>query len=106
MSNILAISHEIEDENTGAIAEFHVLEYLTIDYKYQSATATINGYINQKAYEKGRSAITSTTLTVHGLPENGDPTRDWVYEQAVAENTGSVFAGAELVYRKTVSQAD
>ena len=97
MSNILAIRHEIEDENTGAIAEFHVLEYLTIDYKYQSATATLNGYVNQKAYNKGRSALTSTTLTIQGLPENADPTRDWAYEQAVLNNTESIFAGAALL---------
>lgn len=53
MKQIIAISHEIEDESTGAVARYHVIEYVSIDYKYGNATATLNGYVSQKAHEAG-----------------------------------------------------
>ena len=51
---IIAISHEIEDESTGAVASHHVIEYVSIDYKFGTVTATLNGYVSKKAYEAGR----------------------------------------------------
>ncbi len=42
---IIAISHEIEDESTGAVwRTYHVIEYVNIDYGYNTVTA-MNGYV-------------------------------------------------------------
>lgn len=98
MSKIVAIQHEIEDENTGAMATYHVLEYLNIDYKYQNVTATLNGYVSKKAYDGGRNPLCSHSLNIQSLPEDGEVSRDWLYSKAVeADNEGSVFAGSELI---------
>lgn len=95
---IIAINHEIEDERTGAVASHHVIEYVSIDYKYGSATATLNGYVSKKAYEAGRNPLCSHSISVNALPEDGEVSRAWLYSKAVEQgNEQSVFSGAELV---------
>lgn len=95
---IIAISHEIEDESTGATASYHVIEYVSIDYKSHAASATLNGYVSKKAYEAGRNPLCSHSITVNALPEDGEVSRAWLYGKAVEQgNEQSVFSGAELV---------
>lgn len=95
---IIAISHEIEDESTGAVASHHVIEYVSIDYKYGNATATLNGYVSKKACEAGRNPLCSHTVTVEALPDGEEVSRAWLYQKVVEQgNEQSVFAGAELV---------
>lgn len=95
---IIAISHEIEDESTGATASYHVIEYVSIDYKFKTVTATLNGYVSKKAYEAGRNPLCSHTVSVNGLPEGEEVSRAWLYQKAVEQgNDQSVFSGAELV---------
>lgn len=98
MEKVIAINHEIEDESTGAVARYHVIEYVSIDYKYGNATATLNGYVSQKACEAGRNPLCSHTVSVNGLPEGEEVSRAWMYQKAVEQgNDQSVFSGAELV---------
>lgn len=95
---IIAISHEIEDESTGATASHHVIEYVSIDYKFKTVTATLNGYVSKKAYDAGRNPLCSHTVSVNGLPEGEEVSRAWLYGKAVEQdNEQSVFSGAELV---------
>lgn len=95
---VIAINHEIEDENTGAVADYHVIEYVSIDYKYNSVTATINGYVSKKTYEAGRNPLCSHTVTVNGIQDGEEVSRAWLYGKVVEQgNEQSVFAGAELV---------
>lgn len=95
---VIAIKHEIEDENTGAVADYHVIEYVSIDYKYGSATATLNGYVSKKTYEAGRNPLCSHTVTVNGLPDDAEVSRAWLYGKVVEQENGqSVFSGAELI---------
>lgn len=98
MKQIIAISHEIEDESTGAVARYHVIEYVSIDYKYGNATATLNGYVSQKAHEAGRNPLCSHTVSVNGLPEGEEVSRAWMYQKAVEQgNDQSIFSGSELI---------
>lgn len=95
---IIAINHEIEDENTGAVATHHVIEYVSIDYKFKTVTATLNGYVSKKAYDAGRNPLCSHSIAVNVLPEEGEVSRAWLYGKAVEQgNEQSVFSGAELV---------
>ena len=95
---IIAISHEIEDESTGATASYHVIEYVSIDYKSHAASATLNGYVSKKAYEAGRNPLCSHSISVNVLPEDGEVSRSWLYGKAVEQgNDQSIFSGAELV---------
>lgn len=98
MKQIIAISHEIEDESTGATASYHVIEYVSINYKYGNATATLNGYVSKKACEAGRNPLCSHTVTVEALPDGEEVFRAWLYQKVVEQgNEQSVFSGAELV---------
>ena len=95
---VIAINHEIEDESTGAVARYHVIEYVSIDYKYGNATATLNGYVSKKAYESGRNPLCSHSVTVNGLPDGEEVSRAWLYGKTVEQgNEQSVFPGAELI---------
>ena len=95
---VIAIKHEIEDESTGAVANYHVIEYVGIDYKYNPVTATMNGYVSKKAYESGRNPICSHSITVNGLPDGAEASRALLYGKAVEQgNEQSVFSGAELI---------
>ena len=95
---VIAIKHEIEDESTGAAANYHVIEYVGIDYKFKSVSATLNGYVSEKAYEAGRNPLCSHSVTVNGLPDGAEVSRAWLYGKAVEQgNEQSVFSGAELV---------
>ncbi|OFV39628.1 hypothetical protein HMPREF3136_03895 [Neisseria sp. HMSC15C08] len=95
---IIAISHEIEDESTGATASYHVIEYVSIDYKFKTVTATLNGYVSKKAYDAGRNPLCSHSFSVNALPEDGEVSRAWLYGKAVEQgNDQSIFSGAELI---------
>lgn len=98
MKQIIAISHEIEDESTGAVARYHVIEYVSIDYKYGNATATLNGYVSQKAHEAGRNPLCSHSITVEALPDDEEVSRAWLYQKAVEQgNDHSIFSDSELI---------
>lgn len=96
---IKAVEKPIEDDETGAVAAYHVVEYVSTDYKYQSVTATLNGYVSEKAFKESKRPISSYSLTINGLPENGEPDRQWIYQKAVeqSDETGSIFASGTLV---------
>lgn len=95
---IIAITREIEDESTGAVANYHVIEYVSIDYKFNSVTATLNGYVSKKAHEAGRNPLCSHSVTVNSLPDGAEVSRAWLYGKVVEQgNEQSVFSGAELV---------
>jgi len=95
---VIAINHEIEDESTGAVASHHVIEYVSIDYKYGNATATLNGYVSKKACEAGRNPLCSHSITVEALPDDEEVSRAWLYQKVAEQgNDQSVFSGAELI---------
>lgn len=95
---IIAIQHDIEDYNTGAIATYHTIDSMYIDLKNRSVTATINGYVSKATYKAGKSNLSSNTLTLQELPESGDVTRHWVYTKAIElPPEQSVFSGATAI---------
>lgn len=97
-TQVIAINHEIEDESTGAVARYHVIEYVSIDYKSHAASATLNGYVSKKAYEAGRNPLCSHSITVEALPDDEEVSRAWLYQKAVEQgNDQSIFSGSELI---------
>lgn len=92
---IKGILFEYEDENTGAIANFHVIEYVGIDYKYGRVSATLNGYVSKKAFNSGRHYLCTHSVTFETDSFEGLD-RDWIYRKTVADDSGYEFAGAEI----------
>lgn len=99
MTKAIAIKYDIEDVNTGAIASYHVIEYISVDFKYKSITATVNGYVSERSYNNGKNPLVSHTVTISEMPDGGEVTRDWLYRRAIAETEGNMhtFSGGELV---------
>ncbi|ULJ59732.1 hypothetical protein [Wielerella bovis] len=94
---VVAIKHEIEDEATGAVANYHVIEYYAVDARHQSVVANINGYVSRKAYENGKAQLCTHTLTVGSAPPEDANVLQWLYAQAVLPDSSSVFAGAQTI---------
>ena len=94
---IIAIQHETEDEITGAVAAFHVIEYYAVDTKHHTSVANINGYVSRKAYESGKAQLCTHTLTVGSEPPEEVNVVQWLYAQAILPDSGSVFAGAKTM---------
>ncbi|WP_274584105.1 hypothetical protein V9W64_10935 [Neisseria leonii] len=96
-TRIIGIEYEVEDDRTGAVAAFHVLEYVQIDYKYGRVSATVNGYASRRAYEADKVPLKSYSASYAGLPENAGDLREWCYRKLVeADNADSIFAGQPL----------
>lgn len=94
VKKVVAISAEIENEQTGATTSYHVPYSLSYDLGSKNLTITFASYVNQKAYEKGKSPVGYfyKTQAVEHVPE---------IEQTVFENILSQSAemvDAELVF--------
>lgn len=95
---IIAIQHDTEDYNTGAIATYHTIDSMYVDFKNRSVSATINGYVSKAAYEAGKSPLNSNSFTIQELPESGEVTRHWIYTKAIElPPEQSMFSGATAI---------
>ncbi|WP_107859881.1 hypothetical protein [Neisseria cinerea] len=94
---VKALRFEFEDGDTGAVAAYHVIEYASIDYKFKSVSATLNGYVSEKAYKDGKRRLCSHTLTFDGVDVETVGI-DWLYNRATGAESGYVTANAEPVY--------
>ncbi len=94
---VKALRFEFEDGDTGAVAAYHVIEYVGIDYKFKSVSATLNGYVSEKAYKDGKRRLCSHTLTFDGVDVE-TVGLDWLYNRATGAESGYVTANAEPIY--------
>ncbi|WP_374491569.1 hypothetical protein [Brachymonas sp.] len=81
MTSIIGISKDLTDSGTGAIVNFHVIEYSCIDQRSDLCTAVVSGYISQAAYSEGKNSISRTSVTIAGTPVRGGDALDWMYAQ-------------------------
>lgn len=94
VKKVVAISAEVENEQTGAITNYHVPHTASYDLNHKTLTITFASYVNKKAHEKGKAPVGYfyKTQPVENVPE---------IEQAIFENivANSVeLVDAELVY--------
>jgi hypothetical protein len=112
--NVIGINKAIEAEATGAIAAFHCIEYFSVDLRSKLSTLVVNGYVSAEAQKAGKHNLTSTNVTIHAVPGDGESALDFFYravtapapEQAPADPLNpmpmlpqptNIFSGAELV---------
>ena len=103
--SIKGISTQIEDPNTGADANFHVIHFYSVDVRNQLSTALLEGYVSRDAHATGRNALMHHNVQVPGIPDDAGAL-DWLYTAVVKPGAGSdssavsqnVFAGATLVH--------
>lgn len=85
IKRIIGISAEIEDENTGVPASFHVISNMNVSFKYGSSQATLDSYFSRKHFDQGKQALGSQVVTLHGVPEDGQCSKAWAYHNIVAQ---------------------
>ncbi|MEM5325160.1 hypothetical protein VSR34_00930 [Paraburkholderia sp. JHI2823] len=94
--------------STGAVASYHVVQQVSLDYVSNLVGATVASFLSKDAKDAGRFAMYTQQIQLHGIPAPGENTLAYVEAQlAEAEPTdGSVvpgfpnryaFAGATIV---------
>lgn len=93
---VVALNFSDEDSMTGAVASYHVVEYIGTDYHNGYATATLNGYVSEGAFKSGKRYLLARTLD---FPEADvtAPDPDWVYRKAL-EGAAGIPKDARAVY--------
>ena len=96
----IALQFEIEDESTGAISTYHVLDSYFVSKSSSYTQATFATYVSKSACDRGRQPVSrSLGINVTQLPPKGQDIEQWLYTLASApaaegEATPSPLAGA------------
>lgn len=77
------IKQAIECPNSGAVANFHRIEFYTVDLRSKYSTLTVSGYVSAEAFANGKHAIISTNVTLQSVPGPSDFNQDYFYDQLV-----------------------
>lgn len=105
------INQAIAANETGAVANFHRIEYYSVDLKSHFSTLVVNGYVSQETFANNKQALVSTNVTINSIPSAGTTDLDYFYEQIILVVPPPVadpnqphipvpvnmFAGAELI---------
>jgi len=92
--------------STGATANYHVVQQVSLDYVSSQINATVASYLSKDARDAGRFPLYTQQITVAGLPAVGVEALTYAQQQliAAAPDGGSVtytnrfaFAGGEIV---------
>ena len=78
------IEKQIEDNQTGAIANYHEITAVNCDYLNGSVTATIASYVSKKARENGKNSLSLNSFTFsQAMPARDESAHDWVLGQLI-----------------------
>lgn len=79
------IQKEIEDAQTGAIARYHEITLMQVDYAQLTVQATLASYVSKKAKDTGKSSLSYITLQLTNIPTDRNINiHDWVLEKLVS----------------------
>lgn len=104
MSQIIALKKAIEDAETGALTDYHVLTRYYVDETSYYVEVGFATYVSEKMYLAGRRAVgNGIVLKMNQFPPRGEDVKNWFYQAVVAPvaegvENGSVLVGAEFVY--------
>jgi hypothetical protein len=102
----MPLQKDYETPSTGALASYHVIQQVSLDYVSALTTATVASYLSKDAKDAGRFAMYAQQIQIAGLPGSGSDARDFAEEQLVAPapdgsppQTASryAFTGAQIV---------
>ncbi|MFD1556045.1 hypothetical protein ACFSHT_10470 [Paraburkholderia silviterrae] len=93
--------------STGAVASYHVVQQVGLDYVSSLTNATVASYLDSSAKGAGKFPMYTQQIQIDGLPDAGADARSFAESSlivaALADGSASVgtnryvFAGAELV---------
>jgi hypothetical protein len=102
----MSLQKDYETPSTGAVASYHVVQQVGLDYVSLQTNATVASYLTKDARDAGKFPLYTQQISVDGLPTTGVDARDYAEQQLVAavpQDGGGpyanrfVFAGAEIV---------
>jgi hypothetical protein len=102
----MPLQKDYETPSTGAVASYHVVQQVGLDYVSLQTNATVASYLTKEARDAGKFSLYTQQISVDGLPTAGADARDFAEQQLVTaapQSSGGpyanhfVFAGAEIV---------
>lgn len=100
---IVALKLEIEDPETGAVADYHVLDSYYVSRSGRYVQGTFATYVSQRAFGRGRSPVSrGLTVTASEMPGRGADIEQFLYLLAV--RTETPLRGAETVFAPDAQQ--
>lgn len=73
----------VEDSGTGASANFHRVEFYSVDERSGQTTAHVSGYVSEVKQLAGRNPLMQRSITLYGVPARGVDSQDWIYTELV-----------------------
>ena len=102
---ILGLIKEIEDDVTGAVSEWHVLDSFYVNKSSKYVQATFATYVNKRAADKGKQPVSRTiSITVNELPPTMAELEEWLYMVAAEEPADDVSNPSALVGAEAVEE--
>ena len=106
-TEIIALKLEIEDESTGAISTYHVLDSYFVSKSSSYTQATFATYVSKSACDRGRQPVSrSLGINVTQLPPKGQDIEQWIYGLAAAPATEGEAAPSPLAGATPVLAAE
>lgn len=104
----MPLQQDYDTPSTGAVASYHVVQQVSLDYVSNLVGATVASYLSKDARDAGKFAMYTQQIQFQGLPEAGTDALAYAEAQlsAAAPTDGSVvpgfpnryaFAGATIV---------
>ena len=106
-TEIIALKLEIEDESTGAISTYHVLDSYFVSKSSSYTQATFATYVSKSAFDRGRQPVSrNLSISIMSLPTKGQDIEQWIYGLAAAPATEGEAAPSQLAGATPVLAAE
>lgn len=103
----MSIQFSYTTPNTGAVANYHVVQQISLDYVSSNTNVQVASYVSQDAYAAGKFPVYNQSIQIAGLPVTTADPMDTVQADLIAaaptDGTAStspnryLFAGATVV---------
>lgn len=103
----MPIASNYATPNTGAVATYHVVQQVTLDYVSSITNSTVASYLSKDAKDAGKHPMYTQQIPVDGLPPAAQDTRAYAEDQITAPMPDGVavmpyanryaFAGGTIV---------
>ncbi|MBW0450831.1 hypothetical protein [Paraburkholderia phenoliruptrix] len=102
----MPLQKDYETPSTGALASYHVVQQVSLDYVSTLTGVTVASYLSKEAKDAGRFPMYAQQIQIAGLPEAGADAREFAEAQLVAAIPADAtaqtanryaFSGAQVV---------
>jgi hypothetical protein len=73
----MPLSISFTTPNTGAVADYHVVTCVHLDYQNDAATAYVSSFLNESVRTAGKFAMYQQQIQLDGMPATGQDAKDY-----------------------------